>query len=266
MIIISLPCLLTLLLSCVFECDASMVVEVAYGKKECFRIRVPDDQPSIIRYVSKKGGPSICCLFNESLYLFFTSFIQRTHSIIYSLLCFPSSGNFDLLDDEVDGSYITAWITKIAGYRGVGATIWHSEEDEHEDDFSVNVEPVGKYELCFELETDPATDDYAESYAVGFNLRLTPSVARALDTEEKGPDTEKALELIESALKVETDWKNLVDHYVYLRNREASAVQLSQQIQDRVMGWTILEAVLVIGMAIGQVLYWKKFFETRRYL
>ena len=31
-------------------CDASMVVEVAYGKKECFRLRVPDDSPSIIRY------------------------------------------------------------------------------------------------------------------------------------------------------------------------------------------------------------------------
>ena len=74
------------------------------------------------------------------------------------------------------------------------------------------------------------------------------------------------MEIIKSAQSVETSWLNLVDHYVYLRNREALAVQLSQQIQNRVMGWTVLEAVLVILMAVGQVMYWKKFFETRRYL
>ena len=171
-----------------------------------------------------------------------------------------------MLDDEVDGSYITAWITKIAGYRGVGSTLWHSEEDEHEDDFSITVDPVGVYELCFELETDPTNDEIAEAYAVGFNLRLVPAVARAMDEADAGPDTKKAVEIIESARAVETTWHNLVDHYIYLRNREALAVELSQTIQDRVMGWTAFEALLVILMAVGQVMYWKKFFETRRYL
>jgi hypothetical protein len=33
-----------------------------------------------------------------------------------------------------------------------------------------------------------------------------------------------------------------------------------------VIGWSILEAVLVITMAIAQVCYWKSFFEQRRYL
>ena len=186
---------------------------------------------------------------------------------MYMYACMHAySGNFDLLDDSVDGSYITAWITKVAGYRGVGATLWHSEEEEHEEDFNINVDPVGKYELCFELENDPDNDEAAEMYTVGFNLRLTPATARALDEGENGPDTEQALQIIESARAVESNWLNLVDHYVYLRNRENLAVQLSQQIQDRVMGWTALEAILVIGVSIAQVLYWKKFFETRRYL
>ena len=166
----------------------------------------------------------------------------------------------------MDGSYITAWITKVAGHRGVGQTLWHSEEEDHEEDFNIPVDAVGKYELCFELETDPNNDEYPETYTVGFDLRLEPVATRALDEDEKGPDTQQALEIIKSAQSVETSWLNLVDHYVYLRNREALAVQLSQQIQNRVMGWTVLEAVLVILMAVGQVMYWKKFFETRRYL
>lgn len=167
----------------------------------------------------------------------------------------------------MDGSYITAWITKVAGHRGVGQTLWHSEEEEHEDDFRITVDdPVGKYELCFELETDPDNDEYAETYAVGFNVQCTPAVARALDEQAAGPDTQQALALIESAVAVQGNWQNLVDHYVYLRNRENVAVRLSQQIQNRVMGWTILEALLVVTISVGQVLYWKKFFETRRYL
>ena len=198
-----------------------------------------------------------------ALALFFS---LNAPSSLYIFPLYVHSGNFDLLDDSVDGSYITAWITKVAGYRGVGATIWHSEEEEHEEDFNVNVEPVGKYELCFEMETDPANDEYPETYRVGFNLRLTPAMARALDEQENGPDTQQALAIIESARAVETNWQNLVDHYVYLRNRENLAVQMSQQIQDRVMGWTILEALLVVSISVGQVLYWKKFFETRRYL
>ena len=43
-----LPVLLLSFLS--VACQASMVVKVAYGKKECFRIRVPNDEASIIRY------------------------------------------------------------------------------------------------------------------------------------------------------------------------------------------------------------------------
>ena len=187
-----------------------------------------------------------------------------SHLLTY--LYYLSSGNFDLLDDGVEGSSLTAWITKVAGDHGVGSTLWRSEDEDHEEDFSVKVDPVGKYELCFELETDPSNDEYAESYEVGFDLRLDPAVPRAMDEELKGPDTEQALNIIESARSLEIDWKNLVDHYVYLRNREGLAVQMSQQIQDRVAGWTFLEAFLVIGMAVGQVLYWKKFFETRRYL
>jgi hypothetical protein len=61
-------------------------------------------------------------------------------------------------------------------------------------------------------------------------------------------------------------FQNLLDHFDFMRNREAVHVQLTNQINDRVMGWTIIEAILVITMAFAQVWYWKAFFERRRYL
>jgi hypothetical protein len=65
---------------------------------------------------------------------------------------------------------------------------------------------------------------------------------------------------------INSDWQNLVDHFDFLRNREAQHHVLTSQILSRVMGWTLLEAGLVVCMALGQVMYWKKFFEQRRYL
>jgi hypothetical protein len=41
---------------------------------------------------------------------------------------------------------------------------------------------------------------------------------------------------------------------------------MTEQILSRVMSWTLIEAALVILMATAQVIYWRKFFEQRRYL
>jgi hypothetical protein len=58
-------------------------------------------------------------------------------------------------------------------------------------------------------------------------------------------------------------WK---DHYDYLRSREAVQRDLVEATLDRVVRWTVLEAVLLIGIAFGQVLFYRKFFEKKHYL
>lgn len=193
-----------------------------------------------------------------------------------------NSGNFEVLDDSDDYNedlYISAWIAKIAGYHGVGRTVWKSRDDAsvREEDFRVSVgddndaAPTHKYELCLELvrnnNKNADTDDEATTQAleVGWSLRVDRD-GGTLEDGQAGPDAPRALSLLQSARSVESQWHNLVDHYVYLRTREALAGQLGQHIQQRVVGWTILEATLVVLMAVGQVWYWKKFLETRRYL
>jgi emp24/gp25L/p24 family/GOLD len=41
---------------------------------------------------------------------------------------------------------------------------------------------------------------------------------------------------------------------------------LSDSIMGRVMRWTLFEAATLMLIALGQVLYLRKFMETRRYL
>lgn len=138
----------------------------------------------------------------------------------------------------------------------------------------MDVEGGRRYRLCFEsrkLEEGKANaedDDDSDLYTLqlGFNIRVKSKAQRALPDEELGPDAMRALELLEAASATEQQWQNLLDHFDFLRNREAIHRQLTGQINDRVMGWTIIEAVLVVTMAVGQVWYWKSFFEQRRYL
>ena len=187
-------------------------------------------------------------------------------SFAVSLSTHPS-GNFDLLEDSVDGSLVTATLTKVMGKEGKETSrIWTSAAEDSEDTFSITVDAIGRYAFCISL--DPNLDDdeeYEDSYAVGFNLRCDP-LPRSLPEDESGPEAQRGMQLIEAATFIENDWRNLLDHFDYLRSREAVYVALTNQTADRLMGWNIVEALLVCTMAIGQVIYWKKFFETRRYL
>ena len=190
---------------------------------------------------------------------------------IFDLIC---SGNFDCWEEGENHNVrgcrgISAWI-EMRG--GKGRDVWRSEEGESEEVFEVTVEGPQRYQLCFESsKLDPQDkaeeddDSVPFSLHLGFNFRVS-TAQRSLPDEELGPDAMRAIELLEAATSTERQWQNLLDHFDFLRNREAYHLQLTGQINDRVMGWTIVEAVLVVSMAVAQVMYWKTFFEQRRYL
>jgi hypothetical protein len=123
------------------------------------------------------------------------------------------------------------------------------------------VKPGTRYALCF------SNDDKDEQLDmdVGFSIRVT-SNPRTLPDAELGPDNLRALALVNKATAIHEDWSSLLDHFDFLRNREATHKQISDATMSRIERWTWIEAMLVVTMATAQVLYWRKFFETRRYL
>lgn len=195
--------------------------------------------------------------------------VAYTHLPNDSLILFVFtiySGNFDLLNTDVDEDKVSVWLEKRIDARK-GSTVWRSEEDHDEDTFSISVDPNGKFAFCIRVDKTVDEDDYeGDVVQVGFNLRVSPAAPRTLEDGVPGPDAEWAMELLQSANFVEVDWQNMIDHFNYMRSREATHTALMHQIRDRVLGWTVVEAILVITMAIGQILYWKRFFEKRRYL
>jgi hypothetical protein len=164
------------------------------------------------------------------------------------------------MDDDLDAD---AFSMSVTDYES-GETLFQPAADAREGTFKLeNVKPSHRYELCF--QNNSAADDDDRSFNVGFAVRVM-NRPRSLDAEEIGPDALRALKLVEGSSAILEDWGSLKDHFDFLRNREGIHQDMNDAILYRIQRWTIIEALLVMGMATGQVLYWKKFFETRRYL
>lgn len=160
---------------------------------------------------------------------------------------------------------IAVWIDE--GRSSSRPPVWRNHEGYAEDEFFLEINPNQRYRLCFHSKSEGRDDDQYDDYGifVGFSVRVEPAT-RSLPEDESGPEAEKAMELLRVAQVTHELWHNLGDHFDFLRNREAVHHHLSNQIIDRLMGWTIIETIVVILMAVGQVWYWKTFFEQRRFL
>lgn len=141
--------------------------------------------------------------------------------------------------------------------------IWTSKKVQGEGAFRLDVDPA-RYALCFASAVgDDETDRDVTN--IGFSLRWIPP-ARNMPEGEEGPEAQRAFKLMDSASLIDLDWQNMLDHYDFLRTREANHRELIEAIFSRLWKWTLIEAALVVFMAFLQVMYFKKFFEQRRYL
>ena len=181
----------------------------------------------------------------------------------------PSSsltGLFEVEDDDVEGSEFSLFI--VEGNKHTGEVVYQSPPDVLFGSISVPEAKSGtSYAICFKSHLDENDRDDKEEYiTVGFSLRIHTERVRSLQEGEYGPDEQRALELVERAAEIHEDWSKFLDIMDFSHNREAVYEEMANTILYRLAKWTYIEAFVLIGMATGQVMYWKKFFENRRYL
>jgi hypothetical protein len=166
------------------------------------------------------------------------------------------------LDDELspDPVGVTLYDEKMA-------PVWRSKSGASEGAFSVR--GSGKYELCIQNGSLGSDDYYAardgNSREVGFAVRVVPPL-RGLEDEKVGPDDRLTSNLLEMCATMNRGLQTMLDHQEYMRERENRHTALADTTFHRVVQWTVLEAVVLVLIACGQVLYLKRFFEQTRYL
>lgn len=167
------------------------------------------------------------------------------------------SGNFDMLDDNMSPRPIGARL------ENDEKILWSSKPGDPEGTFEIEVEEGGLHRFCLENGKHLTSDGLDRTVGWAIRVRHMP---RALDDQEAGPDGLRALHLAEWASELQEEWETLLDHYSFLKTREAVHTALTDSIMGRVVRWTIFEAATLALIATGQILYLRKFMETRRYL
>ena len=140
--------------------------------------------------------------------------------------------------------------------------LWSSHLGASEGTFEITIEEGGLHRFCLENGKHFTSDKLDRT--LGWAVRVR-GPSRSLD-EEAGPDSQRAQLLVESASELQEEWETLLDHYSFLRTREGVHKQLTDAIMGRVVRWTVFEGLTLALIAAGQILYLRKFMETRRYL
>lgn len=196
-----------------------------------------------------------------------TKFAQRNdiglEYILFGVSRARDSGNFDCLDDDLE-----AGVVGVTLYDEKSTPVWQSYMGATEGSFSVY--GSGRFELCIQNGRIGSDDKFYPkdgiAREVGFAIRVASQSQRGMEGGKAGPDDRLTSHLLEQSAKLMDGLHTMMDHQEYMRGRENKHSVLTEMTFNRVVQWTVLEAIVLALIACGQVLYLKKFFEQRRYL
>jgi hypothetical protein len=181
------------------------------------------------------------------------------------------TGNWDMLDDELATDPLTVIVIQPSN----GVVYYRSQISTSEGTFNVKLDSQQKVAVCVQnglgRKRKPkmnakATEKYKEKKkhdgydrTVGLVINV---YARDMAVELKATSNK----LLGGATDLTRRLKELINHHTYMRNREAKHRELVETTFSHLMTYTCLEAALVIAMALGQILYLRRFLERRRYM
>lgn len=129
-----------------------------------------------------------------------------------------------------------------------------TEKELSEGTFIFHAENDGDYEMCISNGTE---DNDGVPRIVAFNFRVSQDAEDGV-YEYAGLESELA--------EMRQGLDLLRDHQSYMGQREDLHKETLESINTKVLCWTVLEAVILIGMSFWQISYISSFFETKRKL
>lgn len=204
--------------------------------------------------------------FQIVLFVLFCSYLQVTS---YSIDVLPGgkdcfiviankgitvTGSFEVI--HPDPKYIAVQVTNPNGYlhyeKKPSAEEAEDRENSSEGFFSFDAELEGEHTLCISNGSDEENDGVPR--LIAFNFRA--AAEGELDYQFAGLKNE--------LLDLKEGLDQLRDHQSYMNQREDVHKETLESINTKVLCWTILEAIILVAMAIWQIMYIRSFFETKR--
>ena len=172
-------------------------------------------------------------------------------------------GNYDFLDDSRVVDAVSVVIMDATNHR----ILHRSRRGSNEGSFKVEVKSGQKLHLCIQngiwsvgnRKTPQSRPHDGKERTVGVTFSF----------EEKNPAAElvnQSGRLVSATQGLFRELGRLKDHYSYMRAREAMHRETVEDTFSRLLNWSLLEGTAVIGVALGQIVYLRRFLEQRRYI
>jgi len=166
----------------------------------------------------------------------------------------PVTGSFEVI--HPDAKYISVNVTNSHGFIHYSQVPKKEDAEDKEDPsegfFSFDAEVPGEHKFCISNGNDNDNDGIPR--LIAFNFRASPEGEQDYQfagLQSEIGDLKEGLELLR-------------DHQSYMNQREDVHKETLESINTKVLCWTILEAFILVAMAIWQIMYIRSFFETKR--
>lgn len=172
-------------------------------------------------------------------------------------------GDFDLLDDNKKPGSLSVVITDTKNER----VLFRSRRGSKDGSFTVPLNAGQKVNLCVQngIATSggnrkmPQSRHDGQPRTVGLNFNFEPA-NEALELHNQNNKNVRA------SWNLSKDIGKLDTHYTFMRSREAKHRSVVERTFSRLMGYTILEGFVLLVVSVGQILYFRRFLERRRYM
>lgn len=155
-------------------------------------------------------------------------------------------GSYDVLDDNLSPEPVAFSVFNSDQYR-----IYKSHFATTEGHFSVRGQ--GRFTICIQngMDHDHISHDRLDR-EVAFEVRVLVD--------------DPAAPLVGLTNHLNENLWNLQARQDYMRTREVAHREVTEETFSELLTWTIVEAVALVVVSFGQVLYFRRFLEKRRYM
>lgn len=169
----------------------------------------------------------------------------------------PITGSYEVISPDPKYVYVT--VTGPSDFLHFENKVVYNmenvdKEDASEGFFSFDSDLEGDYTMCIANGNMANNDGVARLIAFNYRAVAVGEVDyQFVGLQSELSDLREGLELLK-------------DHQSYMNQREDVHKNALESINDKVLLWTVLEAIILVAMAFWQISYIRSFFETKRRL
>mmetsp|Transcript_24444 Transcript_24444/g.59853 ORF Transcript_24444/g.59853 Transcript_24444/m.59853 type:complete len:229 (+) Transcript_24444:207-893(+) len=177
-----------------------------------------------------------------------------THSMIY--------GDFEMLEDGLSPKPLSVLITDVHDSR----TLYRSRTAVRSGSFKVEANPREKIYICIQnglvvsghkAKGKTKSDGLPRTVGLDFSVEERDLHDEIHQTHSK---------ILSKAVMLSRELTKLQNHHEYMRAREAKHRETVEYTFSKLLAWALAQASGVILIAVGQIVYLKRFLERRRYI